>query len=65
MSHLWLLFFHLISRLYERTSIRNVPLDPWRAGSFSRPPGTQAAAGGKQILSTPSLAWAYPGGEAA
>jgi len=39
MSHLRLLF-HLISRLYERTSIRNVPLDPWRAGSFSRQSGS-------------------------
>jgi len=44
MSHLRLLF-HLISRLYERTSIRpvghasNVPLDPWRPGSFSRQSG--------------------------
>ena len=39
MSHLRLLF-HLISRLYERTSIRNAPLDPWRAGSFSRQSGS-------------------------
>jgi len=49
MSHLRLLF-HLISQLYERTSIRpvgegfkraaNPALDPWRAGSFSRPPGS-------------------------
>jgi hypothetical protein len=48
MSHLRLLF-HLISRLYERTSIRpvrqgfkraaNPALDPWRASPFSRPSG--------------------------
>ena len=42
---------------------------PPKAADFvhrsENPHGTQAAAGGKQILSTPSLAWAYPGGEAA
>jgi hypothetical protein len=48
MSHLRLLF-HLISRLYERTSIRpvgqgfkraaNPALDPWRAGSSAVRPG--------------------------